>query len=99
MCYYCCYMLCIYIYIYVYSLIAAAEVKNKMGKLVQLVQLRNPWGQFEWTGDWGDDSDCWTPQLRKQLGMETAADDGSFWMDFDDFKKYFTDSSGLFNFA
>jgi hypothetical protein len=48
-----------------YSLIAAAEVNNKEGKKVELVQLRNPWGQFEWTGEWGDDSDCWTPDLKK----------------------------------
>ena len=24
------------------------------------LQLRNPWGSFEWKGDWGDGSDMWT---------------------------------------
>lgn len=31
-----------------YGLIAAAIVTNKNGEKVQLVQLRNPWGKFEW---------------------------------------------------
>lgn len=56
-----------------------------------MVKLRNPWGQFEWTGDWGDNSDCWTPALRKQLGTETSLDDGSFWMDFEQVKFYFSE--------
>jgi calpain-15 len=35
------------------------EVKEVYGH--QLLQLRNPWGSFEWDGDWGDNSDLWTP--------------------------------------
>jgi hypothetical protein len=47
-----------------YGLIAAAEVIDQNGKTVKLVQMRNPWGNFEWKGDWGDSSDCWTPELK-----------------------------------
>ena len=43
-----------------YGLLAVAEVKDRKGKLTKIVQLRNPWGSFEWKGDWGDDSDIWT---------------------------------------
>lgn len=39
-----------------YGLIAAKTVTGKDGKKVNLVNLRNPWGQFEWKGAWGDDS-------------------------------------------
>lgn len=42
-----------------YSLIGAYE-----GNGVQLVQVRNPWGQHEWTGDWSDNSPLWTEELR-----------------------------------
>lgn len=53
------------------------------------MQLRNPWGSFEWKGDWGDDSDCWTPQIKKQVGF-TEEDDGTFWMSFTDLAYYFS---------
>ena len=51
---------------------------------VTIVQLRNPWGRFEWTGPWSDESDTWTPELKEQVGF-VAADDGTFWMSFEDF--------------
>ena len=72
-----------------YGLIAAAEVNNKNGEKVNLVQLRNPWGKFEWKGAWGDESDEWTDDLKKQLALDTDADDGTFWMDFNDMKDLF----------
>ena len=57
----------------------------------RLVQLRNPWGTFEWKGNWSDKSKLWkkNPHIAKQLQFEDA-DDGSFWMPFDDFKEYYT---------
>tara|TARA_B110000285_G_C15105152_1_gene607515 strand:+ start:374 stop:1507 length:1134 start_codon:yes stop_codon:yes gene_type:complete len=72
-----------------YGLLSAAEVHDKKGNLARLVQMRNPWGNFEWQGDWGDKSDCWTPELKLQLDLKDDADDGTFWMSFDDMKKYF----------
>lgn len=72
-----------------YGLIAAARVKDKNGEDVELVQLRNPWGNFEWNGDWGDESECWTPELKRQLKLSTNPDDGLFWMNFEDMKKFF----------
>ena len=36
-----------------YSILAAVEVVDNTGKQVRLVKLRNPWGKFEWKGDWG----------------------------------------------
>ena len=60
------------------------------------MQLRNPWGKFEWSGNWGDNSDCWTSDLKKTVsGPEgwVEVDDGSFWMDFEDLKKNFSEVS------
>jgi calpain-15 len=73
-----------------YSLLAALTVKDKYGKDVRLVRIRNPWGQGEWKGEWSDQSASWTPELRKQLQMENK-DDGTFYMSYDDMLKYFTD--------
>jgi len=52
--------------------------------------VRNPWGQGEWTGDWSDTSTLWTQQIKDELGIEHSfRTDGAFWMDWEDFKKYF----------
>jgi calpain-15 len=51
--------------------------------------LRNPWGAFEWQGDWGDESDLWTPQIMEALKYEPSPDDGTFWMNFKDFSDNF----------
>ena len=52
------------------------------------MKLRNPWGSFEWKGDWSDNSECWTDQAKKQVGL-TTADDGSFWIDYEEFRQYY----------
>lgn len=44
-----------------YGLLDAREVQLEDGSIEKLVKLRNPWGDFEWKGDWGDDSELWTP--------------------------------------
>jgi calpain-15 len=58
---------------------------------IHLLQLRNPWGSFEWTGDYGPTSALWTPEVRAQMvGVPAdAPEDGSFWMTVQDFAKYF----------
>jgi hypothetical protein len=54
----------------------------------KLVKLRNPWGSFEWKGDFSDDSPLWTEDLKKKVHY-VKADDGMFCMKFDDFLKHF----------
>lgn len=72
-----------------YSLISAITVPNGSSSL-QLLKLRNPWGESEWKGDWSDHSSLWTEELKKICGW-VDADDGDFFMTFEDFCKYFTD--------
>ena len=56
----------------------------------RLIHIRNPWGSGEWSGDWCDTSDKWTPALRRQVGLQSGdKDDGEFFMSFDDYLKYF----------
>jgi hypothetical protein len=56
----------------------------------KLVQLRNPWGSFEWTGAWSDGSDEWKkhPGIASEVGYKET-DDGTFWMEYKDFAKVF----------
>ena len=42
-----------------YSIIECQTVTDG-DKNVQLLKIRNPWGSFEWKGDWSDTSDKWT---------------------------------------
>jgi len=52
--------------------------------------LRNPWGKGEWQGEWSDNSSIWTTELKQQLNWESA-DDGVFYMNWNDFLKYYSD--------
>ncbi|XP_029475928.1 calpain-1 catalytic subunit-like [Rhinatrema bivittatum] len=60
------------------------------GRNVQLLRLRNPWGLVEWKGRWSDYSPLWSnldPLLRERLHVR--AEDGEFWMQLDDFLRFF----------
>lgn len=52
----------------------------------RLLKLRNPWGHYSWKGDWSDDSDLWTEDLRCEL-MPHGASEGVFWISFEDVLK------------
>eukprot|EP00980_Cylindrotheca_fusiformis_P029856 scaffold23961_cov230-Cylindrotheca_fusiformis.AAC.1 len=60
------------------------------GKL-RLLRIRNPHGKGEWQGDFSDKSAVWEKLLRyQQQGDEsflyrTMTNDGSFWIDYDNF--------------
>lgn len=66
-----------------YSILNAQEVSTDRG-VERLLNIRNPWGNTEWTGDWSDSSSLWTDAIKKQLGWVNQ-DDGSFWMRFEEF--------------
>ena len=68
-----------------YSVVAIKEIDG-----FKLVKLRNPWGSFEWKGNWSDNSPLWRqyPKVAKAVDF-AAADDGMFWMDFKDFCQYY----------
>ena len=72
-----------------YGVIGVAELTDADGNEVKLLKMRNPWGSFEWKGDWGDESAKWTPELKEQVGFTEAADDGTFYFCIDDLIKYF----------
>lgn len=80
-----------------YSLLSACVVNDASNKPINLVRLRNPWGQREWNGDWSDNSGLWTEdikrQVRQKLGEGTCSskNDGEFFMEFSDFIRFFGD--------
>jgi hypothetical protein len=69
-----------------YTLLTVVELENN----VRLVKLRNPWANLEWSGPWGDgDKENWTPELCEKLDHTFNSCDGIFFMEFNDFVKYF----------
>lgn len=66
-----------------YTVISCLEAKG-----IKFVKLRNPWGQFEWKGDYSDNSPLWTNELKRELGYKKE-NDGIFFMTFEDFIKFY----------
>ena len=66
-----------------YTIVSAYEYKD-----IRLLKLRNPWGSYEWSGDYSDKSEKWDDELKKFVNFENK-DDGIFFMKIEDFLKYF----------
>nr|XP_022343064.1 calpain-5-like [Crassostrea virginica]XP_022343065.1 calpain-5-like [Crassostrea virginica] len=59
---------------------------------IYMIRCRNPWGGSDWKGAWSNGSAEWkkvSDGEKKELGL-TFADNGEFWMSFEDFCRYFT---------
>ncbi|XP_071450361.1 calpain-A-like [Hetaerina americana] len=76
-----------------YSVTNVREVTLTNGQKIQLVRLRNPWGnEAEWKGAWSDGSREWnsiSQEDRNKIGL-TFDNDGEFWMTVQDFKQNFS---------
>jgi len=76
-----------------FSLLQIRTVRKTAGsdQYFRFVQVRNPWGTGEWTGPWSDDSPEWEeyPHVKQQLRFEKG-DDGTYWMQWEDFCQYWT---------
>jgi hypothetical protein len=82
-----------------YTVVQARRIqRDGPHKGAEVLQLRNPWGSFEWGGAWSDAS-VELNACRAELeddGVETnssVGDDGMFWMCFADFKRSFISMS------
>lgn len=62
-------------------------------KQVRLMKLRNPWGFNEWHGEWSDQSERWTPELRERFGYFSQKDQGIFFMAFEDYVEQYKRTS------
>ena len=69
-------------------MIECKEITLDDGKTEKLLRIRNPWGKREWKGAWSDKSDKWTASTRKQVNLQVA-EDGIFWIDLENFEKFF----------
>uniref|UniRef100_A0A3P9NHW4 Calpain-2 catalytic subunit n=1 Tax=Poecilia reticulata TaxID=8081 RepID=A0A3P9NHW4_POERE len=73
-----------------YSVTAADQVEYQ-GDMVQLIRIRNPWGQVEWTGAWSDNSHEWrSVSSEDRERLTNRSEDGEFWMSFSDFLREYS---------
>lgn len=63
------------------------QLKEALGQ--RLLNIRNPWGNFEWDGDWSDKSPLWTPEMKAEVKPILDENDGTFWICYVDFIKQF----------
>lgn len=66
-----------------YAIISVYDVEGN-----KLIEMYNPWGKKEWQGDWSKNSEKWTPELRKKLGV-TEEENGIFFMCYEDYMNFF----------
>jgi hypothetical protein len=50
---------------HIYSVLEAYQINERY-----LFKIRNPWGYFEWNGEYGDNSSLWTPELKQKVGFK-----------------------------
>lgn len=73
---------------YTYTLIDTLEFEDEKKNPVYLCKLFDPWRQSQWNGDWGEQSDKWTENIKKELEKE-ALPNGVFFISIKDLIKYF----------
>ncbi|CAD8179165.1 unnamed protein product [Paramecium pentaurelia] len=72
-----------------YSVLNFRTIKLPSKEEVQLIQLKNPYGNDqEWNGDWSDKSPLWTQELKDNV-LQNQEEDGIFFMCIEDFRKHF----------
>lgn len=74
-----------------YSILDVVSVERRSSRVpLRLLKIRNPWGNFEWTGDWSDRSSLWLqhPEVATALKYKSSSD-GVFWISLKDFKRCF----------
>uniref|UniRef100_A0A3P9NHD1 Calpain-2 catalytic subunit n=1 Tax=Poecilia reticulata TaxID=8081 RepID=A0A3P9NHD1_POERE len=72
------------------TVVAMFEVEYQ-GDMVQLIRIRNPWGQVEWTGAWSDNSHEWrSVSSEDRERLTNRSEDGEFWMSFSDFLREYS---------
>ncbi|EGT57226.1 hypothetical protein CAEBREN_09381 [Caenorhabditis brenneri] len=55
----------------------------------RMLRLRNPWGRSAWEGKWSEEWTGWTDEMILKLHVLQKDVSGAYWIEFEDFVKYF----------
>ena len=68
-----------------YSLLDVRTLNWSDGSVAyRIAKLRNPWNSERYVGKWSDNDPGWTADFKAQVGL-SAADDGIFWMPYENY--------------
>lgn len=69
------------------EVVSVHEFYAQNRELIRLVKLKTPLGATnDWTGEWSEMSDKWTPDLRKRLGYTSSrGQEDIFFMPFEEY--------------
>ena len=56
------------------------KVVDDIARKKKILKMRNPWGRFEWNGEYAEDAKIWTEKLKKDAEFVANKDDGIFFM-------------------
>ena len=56
---------------------------------IYLLKLKNPWGKNDWSGNWSNYNLSWTEEAKSYFNYYNNNDDGTIWIDLNDFINYF----------
>lgn len=73
-----------------YSILQVREEEKDDETKIQLILLRNPWGELEWNGPWSDGCDQWNANPKMKGRIHTNRNDGIFWMSIEDWAQLYT---------
>lgn len=73
-----------------YSILQVREEEKDDETKIQLILLRNPWGELEWNGPWSDGCDRWNANPKMKNRIHTNRNDGIFWMSMEDWAQLYT---------
>jgi hypothetical protein len=72
-----------------YSLLDVKVLTNPDGTPAhRIAKMRNPWASELYNGKWSDKDSSWTDDFKKQVDLKVA-DDGYFWMPYENYVSFF----------
>jgi calpain-15 len=67
-----------------YSILRVADVEGH-----KIINLRNPWGLFDWEGEWSVNSPLWKETIVNEVKPNLSGEDNAFWMSWRNFLENF----------
>lgn len=82
---------------FTYSIIRLIEIPHSKyhvegiskSEISRLINIRNLWGLFEWSGDWSHDSAFWTDEIKSDFDIELDPEQRNIWIPLENFVENF----------